>query len=378
MKISSVTVTEFTYTTKMVRDSEGHSHPGKERPARQTLLTITSDTGVSGHWFGMDASLVEPILKPALIGEDPFFRERIWQRLLAWQRLHGARLNDRYFSMVDLALWDLCGKAVSLPAYKLIGGFREKFPAYGSIMVGDDFEGGLDTPEAYGAFAKKLVAKGYKAIKIHSWMPPIIPEPDPKRDIEACAAVRDAVGKDVVLLLDPYHEYSRQQALYLGRELEKLNFYWLEEPMNEHSISSYEWLSEQLDINICGPESAEGRVQTRAEWIVRHASDISRANAERIGGLTGLIKTVHLCEAHGVSIELHGNSIANLHMLAAMGIPGEYYERGLLHPFLDYEKPQPWFKKIYDPMDSEGFVSVPQEPGLGFDIDFDYIKEHTI
>ena len=139
--------------------------------------------------------------------------------------------------------------------------------------------------------------RGYPAFKLHTWQPPMAGAPDPRRDVAACAAVREAVGPDVPLMLDPYHYYNREQALYLGRELEKLGFYWMEEPMDEHSISSYVWLTNQLDLPIVGPETAEGKMYTRAEWIVRGASDISRAGVSDLGGITPLIKTVHLCES---------------------------------------------------------------------------------
>jgi L-alanine-DL-glutamate epimerase-like enolase superfamily enzyme len=91
-----------------------------------------------------------------------------------------------------------------------------------------------------------------------------------------------------------------------------------------------------------------------------------------------LIKVVHLCESFGVAMEVHGGGAANLHVLCAMGIPGQYYERGLLHPFIDYEQPKPWLNELEDPMDDEGYVHISQKPGLGQDINFDYIRENRI
>ncbi len=147
--------------------------------------------------------------------------------------------------------------------------------------------------------------------------------------------------------------------------------------MSEASTSSYVWLTEHLDIPMVGPESAPGQIQTRAEWIVRNASDISRYDVHH-GGITPMMKAIHLCEAFGVRLEVHGGGAAHLHALGAMGIPGEYYERGLLHPFVDYEASTPWLNKIIDPMDEHGFIPIPQGPGLGHDINWDYIKENEI
>jgi L-alanine-DL-glutamate epimerase-like enolase superfamily enzyme len=377
MKIVKSEAFNVHFMSNMVRDSEGHAHPGKEHDAKVGFFQITCDDGTTGCAVGgnMNVDILKNVVSPAIIGEDPFFHERIWQRMRTWQRLNST-FTDRTLCALDLALWDICGKVCRQPVYKLLGGYRDKVPAYGSIMVGDDLKGGLDTPKAYADFAVELLKKGYKGIKLHTWMPPVIPEPDPKKDVAACVAVREAVGPDIELMLDPYHDYTRQEAYYLAKELEKLNFLWMEEPMDEHSMSSYKWLTEQVDLPICGPETMEGKNRTRAEWIAAGASDIGRAGSEVTGGITSLMKSVHLYESFGMSIELHGNTIGNLHVLGAMGIAGKYYERGLLHPMIDYDKPKPWFTEIYDPMDKNGFVHIPNEPGLGLKWNRDYIENN--
>lgn len=378
MKIVDVITETFHYESRIVRDSEGHTHPGPKHDATQTLLRIVTDEGIEGYHFGVDRQAIGHIVKPLLIEEDPLYRERIWQKLKERQRLHLGTLSDRTLAAVDMALWDLAGRYFDVPVYQLLGGSRDKVKAYASTMCGDEFDGGLDTPQAYADFALTCEERGYTAFKLHTWQPPVSGAPDPERDVAACAAVREAVGEDMDLMLDPFHYYSREDALYLGRELEKLDFYWLEEPMDEHSISSYAWLTDQLAIPMVGPETAQGKMYTRAEWIVREASDISRGGVSDVGGISPLLKIAHLCESFGVRMEVHGGGAGNLHALCAMGIPGEYYERGLLHPFLDYEEPAPWLNEIVDPMDEEGYVHISRRPGLGPDINFDYIRAHKI
>ncbi|MGH2355314.1 MAG: enolase C-terminal domain-like protein [Chloroflexota bacterium] len=375
MKIVDLTVRQFHCRSKTVRDAEGHAHPGPEHDATQSLLTIVTDDGAEGYCLGAgNRDVIQHVVKPALVGEDPFYRERLWQRLREHQRLHMGSLSDRVLGVVDMALWDLAGRAFNQPVYKLLGAFRDKLPAYASTMCGDDLPGGLDTPEAYAEFALACKRRGYTAFKLHTWQPPIPGAPDPKRDVVACRAVREAVGEEMVLMLDPFHYYDREASLYIGKELEKLNYYWMEEPMDEHSISSYVWLTEQLSVPMVGPETAEGKMYTRAEWIVRGASDISRGGVGDVGGITPLMKTIHLCESHGVRLEVHGGGPGNLNCLCAMGIPGEYYERGLLHPFIDYDEPVPWLNAPIDPMDDQGYVHISQTPGLGLDINWDYIN----
>jgi L-alanine-DL-glutamate epimerase-like enolase superfamily enzyme len=376
-KIAEVRVETFHHRTLVARDSHGIRHPASERDATQTLLRIRTDDGSEGYCFGADAEAVDQVVRPILLGEDPFFRERLWQRLSRVQRLQRS-LSDRTLAAVDMALWDLAGRRLGEPVHRLLGASRDAVPAYASTMCGDDLEGGLDTPEAYARFAEACRRRGYRAFKLHTWQPPVPGAPDPRRDVAACRAVRERVGDEMTLMLDPYHFYDRDQALYIGKEIERLGFHWFEEPMDEHATSSYVWLAERLEIPILGPESVEGKLQSRAEWIARGASDRSRGGVWELGGITPLIKAVHLAEAFGLRFEVHLGGVGNLHVLCAMGIAGEYYERGLLHPMLDYETPPPWLKEPVDPMDDDGLVHVSPKPGLGMEIDFDYVAAHRL
>lgn len=380
MKIVDITVESFRYMSNTVRDSEGHGHPGDEHEAIQSVTTIVTDEGAKGVYFGgMPQGTLEKLVKPLLIGEDPFYSEKIWHALKERQRLNLATLTDKVLTVVDLALWDLKGQALGAPVHKLLGATRDKVPAYASTMCGDDLKDGLATPEDYARFAEWCVKeRGYPAFKLHTWQPPYDGAPNPKRDIEACAAVREAVGPDVPLMLDPFHYYSREESFYLAKELEKLDYYWMEEPMDEASMSSYVWLCANTTLPICGPETAGGKMFTRAEWIKAGACDLVRGGIGDLGGLTPLIKVAHLAESFGMRMEVHGGGVGNLHMLCAMGFPGEFYERGLLHPFIDWEVPKPWLNKLADPMDDEGFVHVSQEPGLGQDINWEYIRGNLV
>ncbi|MDE0608684.1 MAG: hypothetical protein OXH77_02050 [Anaerolineaceae bacterium] len=129
---------------------------------------------------------------------------------------------------------------------------------------------------------------------------------------------------------------------------------------------------------MCGPETAKGGLRTRAEWMLRNAADISRVGTQDVGGLTPTMKIYHLAEAFGMQCESHGNGVGNLHALCATSVAGNYHERGLLHPFIDYETPPPWLNVLPDPMDDDGMVYVPQGPGLGLDINFDYIRDNLV
>ncbi|PZW49813.1 mandelate racemase family protein [Pseudomonas sp. URMO17WK12:I2] len=381
MKITQVNVEVFTFPTRRSVDAAGHAHPGEESLAKMAMLRIATEDGVEGYAFGapelIRPHIIDSFVRKVLVGQNVMDREKIWQDLAHWQRGSASQLTDRALALVEQALWDWAGRKFKQPVHKLIGGYRDKVLAYGSTMCGDDLPGGLSTPEEYGRFAEQLVARGYKAIKLHTWMPPISFAPDPKMDVRACAAVREAVGPDIALMLDGYHWYSRTDALYIGRELEKLDFAWFEEPMMEESAESYAWLAANLDIPVLGPESLGGKYMSRASWVGQGACDILRAGVAGVGGIAPCLKVAHLAEAYGMHCEIHGNGAANLAVVGAIK-NCDWYERGLLHPFLDYDDVPAYLNSIVDPMDSDGYVHLPDRPGLGEDINFAYIETNTV
>ncbi len=145
MKISAIDVTLFTYPTQRRSDSAGHSHPGPETDAQMALLTITSDEGDCGYAFApaevVRSHVVNAFFRKVLIGQNAFDRERLWQDLVHWQRGSAHQLTERALSAVEQAMWDLIGRKLQQPVHKLLGGYREKIPAYGSTMCGDELEG---------------------------------------------------------------------------------------------------------------------------------------------------------------------------------------------------------------------------------------------
>jgi len=383
MKISNLDVVPF--ETFVDRISFGQLMP--DYRVIQTVTKVLTDEGAEGYYFGGhfhgdqdglladDRALIIEFLGPALRGQDPFDREEVWRQLWA------AKLPENVCSVIDLALWDLAGRVTGLPVHKLLGGARDRVKAYASSF------NNLGMPEDYATHALECRRQGYRAYKIHPyhyWNPatrqPALPRPSyVEWDIEACRAVRAAVGDDMVLMFDPwgtYHTYD--DAIRVGRELERLGFCWYEHPMPEYQVESYVRLAEELAIPICSPEIAEGGIYTRAEWIRRRASDISRIDVLR-GGITGAAKMAATCDAFGLRCELHMSGFGNLQVLAATSEDVcEYYERGLLGPGVRYDVIPPYLEAACDPLDADGFVTVPQTPGLGYEIRWDYIDEHRL
>jgi len=290
-------------------------------------------------------------------------------------------IPENLMSVLDLALWDLQARAYGIPVHKLLGGCRDKVKAYASSFPN------LGNPEVYAEYALECKNRGYRAYKIHPYYfwNPASRQPDPGRpshieyDIAACRLVREAVGDDMVLMYDVWGSYRNyEEALKVGRVLEDLDFYWYEHPMLEYRVEAYAKLATELDIPILSPEIIPGSIFTRADWILRGASDMSRIDVLR-GGITGCHKMAAICEAFGMKLEMHMAGFGNLQILGATSEDVcEYYERGLEGPGVDYEEPQPYWEEICDPMDDEGYVRVPQEQGMGYKINWDYIEDNRI
>jgi len=383
VKITNVEVIPF----RVSRRRFWHGEVLPETMVVQTLTRIVTDDGAEGYCLGGhghgdqdgllpdERAAIEGRIKPLLAGQDPFDREKFWH----WMWV--AKLPENILSVIDMALWDLQARMFGVPIHKLLGGCRDRVKAYASTFPN------MGTPEEYARHAADCKRQGYRAYKIHPYYfyDPVTKQRDPGRpshveqDIEACRAVRAEVGDDMVLMFDPWGTYcTYEEALQVGRELERLSFYWYEHPMPEYRVESYVRLCRELRIPILAPEIAAGSVYTRADWILRGASDMSRIDVLR-GGITGCKKMAAICEAYGVKCEIHMSGFGNLQVLAATSEDVcEYYERGLVGPGVDYERPQPYLEEICDPLDSKGYVPVPQEPGMGYKIRWDYIEENRI
>jgi len=332
------------------------------------FLQVQTDAGIEGHafaWGGRSglatAHLIGSIIRPLLIGEDPLLREMLWQKVRQMDRWWGF-LPIYAHGPVDVALWDLAAKGAGLPLYRLLGGYRDRVPAYASSLI-------LPTGEAFAKQALEYQAMGYRGYKLHPWG-------DPERDVAACAAVRKAVGESMVLMSDPVAGYNQRQALWVGRRLEALNYYWLEEPLSDYDIYGYQELCRALEIPIAGTESTPGGLFGTPQYITQRAVDIVRSDVSWKGGVTGLMKTAALCEAFGLNCEVHTTTnalldMANLHVTCAIR-NCEYFE--ILIP------QEPFSFGVRNPIgiDAEGFVHVSEAPGLGAELDWDALDNHTI
>lgn len=329
------------------------------------LVQVVTDTGLTGSFIAWERltttrGLVETMasaVKPYLVGRDPFDREAIWQTLASWNRKGFPMVGT---GAIDTCLWDIAGKAFGVPIYQLMGAYRKKIRAYASTST-------LAKPEDYADYAVKLKEQGYTAIKIHV-------RGDPKWDVEACKALRSG-APDLDLMLDSSCHYGRKDALWVGREIEKLNFYWYESPLPDSDIEGLTEITRILDIPIAGAEYLYECNPTHfAPYLAGHVVDIIRADARR--SITMAKRVADMCAGFHVNCELHSwgsiiSKTANLHIMGAIR-NCEFFEQPV--PVERFEL----YAKDVVRIDSEGYVHMPTKPGIGVDLDWDDIDKRTI
>lgn len=365
MRISDIEIRACRSQTPALQASEMRFSTVKE--IEFLVVSLATDEGIQAATFGFAATsargagrIAADALKPFFLGKNPLYREKHW---------HDFRMADRWWNHVpiysygpfDIACWLLCAQAASQPLYKYLGAYRDRVPIYGSSLV-------HKTPEAYAEQALDVKQRGWKAYKLH-------PPGQNAFDLAAYRLCREAVGDDFPLMADPVASHNHQSALRMGRELEKLGYYWFEEPLYDVDLAGLRKLSDALDIAICGGEVVAGSHYSAAECIASRCVDIVRTDVSWKGGVTAVMKTAHLAEAFGVQCEihtaiLHPLELVNLHCCAAiknceffeMLLPTEYFAFGLKEPL-----------RVED-----GHALLPQEPGLGLELDWDFIENCTL
>ena len=358
-------------------DYNGFNHvyqAGSRLRALGYVFRIETSEGITGEYVGGNAVSYAQIAMVAqyLIGKNPLERERIYNDLKRALRKH-----DRFgLGPIDIALWDIAGKLYNAPVYQLLGGYRRSLPAYASTYHGDE-NGGLDSPEAFADFALRCRDMGYRAFKIHGWGNGPI-----QREAATVLAVRDRVGPEMDLMLDPACEYNTfADALKVGRACDAANFFWYEDPFKDGGVSSFAHrkLRQLIKTPLLLGEHVRS-LELHVDQIIAEGTDFVRADADYDGGITGVMKIAHAAEGFGLDCEIHAPGPAHRHCMAALRNTN-YYELGLVHPKIRRKDP-PIYKGDYsdelDAIDERGEVPVPQGPGLGVEIDWQFVESHAV
>ena len=341
--------------------------PGGTFKTGGTILSVETDGGVVGETQGA----VDARTAGYLVGRDPLQREMIWQDLKRANRHAGGTPPGA----VDVALWDIAGKAFDVPVYQLLGGgFRKKLPAYASSYHGDE-NGGLTTPEDYGEFALLSKEKyGYPGFKIHGWVNRSI-----DREVAAVLAIRKAVGDDMALMLDPAGGFGTfDDVVRVGRACDEAGYMWYEDPFRGGGFSNFAHakLRELIKTPILMGEHVRG-LEGKMDSVHAGATDFVRASTAGDGGITGVLKLAAAAEASGLDVELHGGGLAHRHLMASIRNTN-YFEMGVgIHKVKMTKAPvfadRQWMDEL-DSVDENGCVDVPEGPGLGVPFDWDFIN----
>lgn len=306
---------------------------------------------------GVTAAVVHEILAPVLLGRDPGDIEALWEDMYRTMRPRGHSRGYHLEALagVDIALWDLLGQAQGQPVWKLLAGHgRQTVPAYASSIL-------IDTPEVMVGEARRLVAGGYRAIKVKVGQ-------SVRGDIERIEAIRDAVGPDIDLMLDCNSGYEPTAAIQVGRVAERQGIYWMEEPVHPDDFAGYRRIRSALkDVRLAAGEGefvAAGFVPYLTEGLL----DVVQPDIARCSGFTGARRVAALANAWNLSFAPHTGAsgpvciAATLHLASA--VPGlltfeDMYIHNPLHAILAEPLPR----------QQDGRIAVPQGPGLGVTLD---------
>jgi len=288
----------------------------------------------------------------------------------------GGLVTAAAVSGVDIAMWDLKGKALNVPIYQLLGGAKRKnVPVYASFnrVIRDR------TPEGFGRFAKELVEQGNRAMKCHpfdgvSWRTPLA---DQKRLVdlgcERFIAIREAVGKDIAIGVDAHWRFDLKTALYVAERLKPYDPFWIETPIPEKKPELLRKFREECGLLVAGGEMQTG-VEAMLPLLQKECMDVYMPDIRYVGGITGMMKVRALTETYDVLISPHNmcsviTCAASLHTAVVM--------KNLMH--LEYHPAEaPWLREFSDRYwdVEDGLFAIPEGPGLGVNLNLNMLKEH--
>lgn len=333
-----------------------------EKSIGMLLFRIITDEGIEGQcitWLTGPGHVEDALarLRGILIGRSPHDVEA-----LSYELTDRLTQPTSIASAIDIALWDLIGKAAGLPVYKVLGAARHKVRAYASTVT-------YPTIDDYVKLAHECRAEGFTAFKLHAWG-------EAKRDIEVCRAVHAAVGDSMDLMLDPVNAYNRREAFEVGAALEEMNFFWYEAPIDDTDIQGLADLSRSFRVQIAGLESLRLGFKAVPPYLTAQAVDSVRAIGDWVGGISAMRKTAHLCEAFGINYEPHsyGSTLiqaAHFHVMLSVH-NCELVELPVPTGILDIGM------KDSLRVGADGYVPAPTKPGLGYEIDKDAIDDLTV
>ena len=320
-------------------------------------LQIETDAGIEGIGLTFYGGVMTGSLRTAvdelgalLVGEDPLLIEANIKKLrTAAGDSCGSGIFTLAQSAIDLALWDIKGKALEQPLWQLLGGMRDRVATYASGSL----RRGLTDDQAATA-ARRLVAKGFIEMKTQMALPG---NPSPSEEVRRVRVVRDAIGPDIKLMCDINQRWRVEQAIDIGRRAEDVGLFWLEDVTTCDDYAGLARVNEALSTPIAGGEYLWGITPFR-QMIEARSVDYVMIDLCRVGGVTQWMKVAGMAEAFNLPVVSHVMPEMHLHLVAAVpnGLTVEY---------------MPWMLKLYEetPAIEKGQLVLPSKPGLGLKFD---------
>ena len=353
-------------------------------------MEIETDEGIKGwgECFGpgnialANKYIVEKVIQPLIIGEDPSNKEYIWHKVYNLLRDSGQKgMPIQALSGIDIALWDILAKKAKLPLYQLLGGkTNNKIPVYGYGMMLQK-KSVEELCELFKTEANQIKEKNFKAMKMKVGL-------GPKEDLKLVSAVREAIGDDFKLMVDANHAYNKNDALYVGRGLDEMEIYWFEEPVAPEDYDGYKELKEKLKTNIAGGE-AEFTKYGWNQLIKKNCIDIAQPEVCGLGGITEYLKVSALAQSNFIPIVNHvwGSALSvavNLHLLTSLpDMPGGLFPAKSMLEFDTTEKnifitdlAEEKFSILDQVKDKDGFATPLENIGIGINPKKEFIKEY--
>jgi L-alanine-DL-glutamate epimerase-like enolase superfamily enzyme len=327
------------------------------------LVTLTDTDGTTGTGFtfalagGMEAAaaIIDVTYRPEVLHTELLDWGRTWERLWSIAHSLGRGVALSALSALDIAVWDLRARAAGLPLYRLLGAVRDAIPAYGSgratnlMNVDELIEGTLS-----------YVAEGFRAVKLRAGGRPL------EEEVARMTAVREAVGPEIRLMVDCNERLEFAGALWFGRHLEELGFYWYEEPLRSDDVAGHTRLAAKLRVAIAGGEHLQGRYEF-VDYLRHDAASVLQPDAPLVGGITEFLRIATVADAFGANISPHFLPELHIHLgLAAQACI--YIEH---FPLLD--------ELLAETLAvTDGQMRAPDRPGHGILWDADAIERYKL
>ncbi len=349
---------------------------GSRLPVTRYAVRLLCDDGAEGayvtHWVGTPSTFGQmQMLAPNLVGRDPERREIIWDDLKREARAY----DHMGHGALDIALWDLVGRKYGIPVAAMIGAFRDRLPTYASTYHGQEEPGGLDSVAAFCDYAEACKERGFVGFKIHGWH-----DGDAKREARNVLEVRERVGPDMALMVDPACQLRTfMDALYVGRACDEAGCFWYEDPYRDAGTSAFgqQRLREKLKTPILVSEHVRG-IEAKAGFLLAGGCDMIHVDPEYDMGITGALKIAHFCEGLGLDLQVHACGPAHRAVAAALRNT-HFYELALIGPGMANCVPPVYACGYSDQTEAlapDGTLPVPSGPGLGVSYDWDFIERH--